>query len=103
MDLLEDTHLNNNQDLVTWGMEKSGVYTTKSMYRWLSHRGVGNKRLRRVWKSRIPMKLKVFLWQISHDKLQTGVALKKENGRGVRTAALVGPWKQQNIYFLNAT
>ena len=77
MDLLEDTHLNNNQDLVTWGMEKSGVYTTKSMYRWFSHRGVVNKRLRRVWKSRVPMKLKVFLWQISHDKLQTGVALKK--------------------------
>jgi len=96
MDLLEDTHLNNNQDLVTWGMEKSGVYTTKSMYRWLSHRGC----LRRVWKSRIPMKLKVFLWQISHDKLQTGVALKKRKWKGSPHCSTCGALESaEHIFF----
>jgi hypothetical protein len=28
------------------------------------------------------MKLKVFMWQVFHDKLQTGGELKKETGRG---------------------
>ena len=54
------------------------MLTTKSMYRWFLHRGVVNKRLQGVWKSKLPMKLKVFLWQIFHNKLQTGVKLKKK-------------------------
>ena len=78
MDLLEEVHLNNSHDVVKWALEKSGTFTTKSMYRWLSHRGVINKRLQHIWQSRLPMKLKVFLWHISHNRLQTGVVLKKK-------------------------
>jgi len=41
-----------------------------------------NKRLQKVWKSKLLMKLKVYLWQIFHNKLQTGVELKKRKWRG---------------------
>ena len=63
------------------GPWKSQVFTTKLMYRWFLHRGVNN-RLRRICKSKLPMKLKVFLWLISHNRLQTGAELKKRNWRG---------------------
>jgi hypothetical protein len=32
-----------------WCLEKSGKYTTKSMYRALSHRGVVNIQMRKIW------------------------------------------------------
>ena len=41
------------------------------------------------------MKLKVFLWQIFHNKLQTGVKLKKKgSGGGVKSATYVRRQKQ---------
>ena len=41
-------HLNDADDKPCWNFEKSKHYSTKSMYRWLSHRGVVNKRMRKV-------------------------------------------------------
>jgi hypothetical protein len=38
--------------------------------------------MQRVWKSKLPMKLKVFMWQVFHDKLQTGGELKKKKLEG---------------------
>jgi hypothetical protein len=57
--------LNDAQDKMTWALEKSGKYTTKSMYRFLLHRGVVNTRMRRLWKNKMPMKVKVFMWLAS--------------------------------------
>jgi len=100
MDLLEEVHLNNSHDVVKWALEKSGTFTTKSMYRWLSHRGVINKRLQHIWQSRLPMKLKVFLWQISHNRLQTGVVLKKRNWKGNHLCNICGqPETADHIFF----
>ena len=82
MSQLEGVRLNSEKDKVTWVLEKSGRFTTKSMYRWFLHRGVLNKRLCRIWKCRLPVKIKVFLWQISNNRIPTGAELKKRNWRG---------------------
>jgi hypothetical protein len=60
------------RDKTRWCLEKSGQYTTRSMYRFLVHQGVINTHMRRLWKARMPMKLKVFMWQVFQGKLQTG-------------------------------
>lgn len=52
------------------------------MYRMLTHRGVVNYIMRTIWGSRIPLKLKVFLWLIIQDRLQTGVNLKRKKWKG---------------------
>ena len=44
--------------------------------------GVLNKRLNRVWNSKLPLKLRIFLWQITHNKLPTGGELKKRKWKG---------------------
>ena len=82
MDQLEEVQLNSEKDVVKWVLEKSGQFTTKSMYRWISHRGVVNKRLQLMWGSRLPLKLKTFIWLITHDRLQTGVELRKRKWKG---------------------
>lgn len=78
------------QDSSRWCLEKSGCYTTKSMYRFLAHRGVINIRMRRLWKTKLPMKLKVFMWQVFHDRLQTGEELKKRNWKGNEKCLVCG-------------
>jgi hypothetical protein len=74
-DLVEQVRINGDRDRVAWVLEKSGKYTSRSMYRFLSHRGVVNRRMRHLWKSRLPMKIKVFLWLAFQDRIQSGVAL----------------------------
>jgi hypothetical protein len=77
LDVLEDSAPIEGRDEFSWVHEKSGRYTTRSMYRILSHRGVSNFRMEKIWKSKLPLKLKVFMWQTYHDRFQTGVVLKK--------------------------
>lgn len=62
MDMLDDFSLNEGEDSFIWILEKSQKYS-RSMYRRLSFRGVTNQRMRKLWKNKLPMKLKVFLWR----------------------------------------
>lgn len=39
---------NKGADKIKWVLEKSGQYTTRSMYRMLTHRGVVNYRMRTI-------------------------------------------------------
>ena len=80
--LLHDCDLGDSPDKATWVLEKSGVFTTRSIYRHLSLRGVTNKRMQLVWGSKLPMKLKVFLWMGFQNRLPTGSALKRRKWKG---------------------
>ena len=52
------------------------------MYRLLSFNGFKNGRLKKLWKNKMPLKLKVFLWLAFQDRLQTGSALKRKHWKG---------------------
>ena len=78
MDKLRGVRLQGSKDYPIWILEKSGSYSTRSMYRFLSHRGVINKRMERLWKSKLPLKLKIFMWLAIQGRIQTGVALKQK-------------------------
>ena len=43
-----------------------------------------------MWKSNIPLKIKVFLWQMFIGRLQTGVCLKSKGWKGSNRCALCG-------------
>jgi len=87
---LDPVHLNGVRDSVGWKWEKSGSYTTKSMYRHLSSIVITSKYLKKLWKNKMPMKLKVFLWLGLQNKLQTGEALKKKDWKGDSRCMLCG-------------
>lgn len=80
--LLDGVVLNNDNDFVKWAFESSGKYTTKSLYRNVSFRGVIAVMRQKLWKNRLPMKIKVFLWLATQDRIQTGVQLKKKQWNG---------------------
>ena len=81
MQELAIVQIGGGEDKIKWKLEKSGMYSTKSMYRLLSFEGVINKRLQNLWNNRMPTKLKVFMWLLFQNRLQSGEALKKI-GRG---------------------
>ena len=87
---LDHVHLNGVRDSVGWKWEKSGSYTTKSMYKHLSSSVITSKYLKKLWKNKMPMKLKVFLWLGLQNKLQTGEALKNKNRKGDSRCMLCG-------------
>lgn len=82
---LDHVQLNEGEDLVKWKLEKSGAYTTKSMLK-----DFNSKQLKKLWKNKMPMKLKVFIWLAFQDKLQTGMALKKRKWKGYSRCILCG-------------
>ena len=60
LDLLGGTALSDNQDTVRWALEKSGLYTTRSMYRVLSHRGWSINRCSGYGSANFPSRSKSF-------------------------------------------
>ena len=92
MDKLELVHLQTEADKPTWVLEKSGRYSTRSAYRLLSHRGITNKRMKRLWACRLPMKLKIFLWACYPGALTNWSGAKtKEMEGGCQLSHFWGP------------
>jgi hypothetical protein len=97
--LLQDKQLEEgDRDTVTWALDNSKTFTTKSLYRFVTHRGVCIPKAENVWKSKLPLKIKVFLWQMKHDKLQVATSLKKRGWKGVYTAACVATLKTRSMF-----
>jgi hypothetical protein len=65
------------RDEVSWAFEKSKNFTTKSLYRFITHRGVRLDNSKNIWKTKLPLKIKVFLWKVANNRLQTATELTK--------------------------
>ena len=76
LDKLKDVTLGWRK-IVIWKLERSGHFTTTSLYRWMSFKGMKNKRAEKIWRSKFPMKLKVFLWLTIQDRLPTKTKMKE--------------------------
>nr|TKW15100.1 hypothetical protein SEVIR_5G209000v2 [Setaria viridis] len=75
---LDPVRLNDQKDKAVWKLESKGQYTTRLMYRFLTFRGVNDRRAAKLWKNKLPMKIRVFLRQTFHNRLPTGLALKSK-------------------------
>lgn len=73
---------NAGEDDVRWVIDKSQTYSTKSLYYCLTHGGVQDSLNDLLWKSKMPLKVKIFLWQVFHNKLQTALNLCKREWHG---------------------
>jgi len=68
-------------DSVIWKLEKKGTFSVKTVYNGLSRSETGIYH-KRIWKGRIPAKIKIFLWLISNDAILTKENLKKRKWQG---------------------
>ena len=97
---LQPSSLSVGLDNITWALENSKVFSTKSLYSFMTNRGVMLKDSNSCWKVRTPLKIKVFLWQLSNDRLQTATALKRRGWKGSHLCCLCGkPENVDHIFF----
>jgi hypothetical protein len=74
---LQEANLSADEDMVRWALEKSGCFSTSSLYRFLSSGGVRSRRMEEIWGTKLPLKIRNFLCLVVHDKLQLAEQLKK--------------------------
>jgi hypothetical protein len=88
--ILEVISLTDDKNSVRWVLEKTKTFSTTSLYTELTFSGFTNKWLLCVWHSKLPLKIRVFLWQVFNDKIQSAVQLKKRNWSGPIECKLCG-------------
>jgi hypothetical protein len=91
LDSIQDITLTDNKaDSVIWGLNKNNQFSTKSLYRFLTDRGVSSKIAGHIWKSKIPLKINFFLWQAFNKKLQVAQNLVTKGWKGGIAYCLCG-------------
>ena len=73
--------LNENPDAISWSLNSGGRFTTKSVYKWLE-RDLSGRNYKWVWKAAIPLKIKIFLWQLFQDAVLTRDNMRRRNWPG---------------------
>jgi hypothetical protein len=78
---LMDVQLTTNNDVFKWGLTKSGQYTVKSMY--LDYMDDHTNYLHKyLWKIKVPLKIRVFMWFLNNKVLLTKDNLIKRKWQG---------------------
>jgi hypothetical protein len=98
-DKLAMVALSSEQDKAKWSLTKSGAFSVKSLYNKLSAVGV-DRSFKQLWKAKIPLKIKIWLWLIWHNAIAAKDNMKKEIGLVVSFASFVLMMKVLLIYFL---
>jgi hypothetical protein len=65
-----------NSDIVSWSLSANGCFSTKSMYQHLEKNLAGSHN-KWIWKAKVPLKIKIFLWQLFQNAILTRDNLKK--------------------------
>ena len=68
-------------DEISWGLNPNGKFSTSSVYRHLEKKNSGPDN-KFIWKAKLPLKIKVFLWQLSQDAVLTRENMMKRNWLG---------------------
>jgi hypothetical protein len=87
------------EDEVKWSLEASGEFSTRSIYGRLMH-GAVVTHFKEVWKTRVPPRIRVFLWQLIRNRLPSGVQVAKRKGPTNGACALCGEQEDcDHIFF----
>jgi len=78
VEFLAHVSLCKGRDQMSWVLEKSDSYSTRSLYKALTFGGIESCFLKDIWKARIPLKIQIFIWMVYHDRIQAAVQLKKK-------------------------
>jgi hypothetical protein len=85
LQLMNQTNLTQDNDSPRWKWAKNGSFTVKLVYKQIC--GCGRDRsFRHLWKRKIPLKIKIWLWLIWHNAIATKGNLLKPIGLGTQFA-----------------
>ena len=97
---LDGVELRPEADTVSWSLTSSGKFLVKSIYAKLTE-GPTLDIARGLWKASIPLKIKVFLWQLFYDRLPSSNNIAIRHGPSDGSCALCGAHEDANHIFFN--
>jgi hypothetical protein len=96
---LEEVVPGEGRDKVLWKLEASGRFSVKSLYNTLI-KGHASLLGPAIWRTSIPTKIKIFLWQLSRGRLPSNDQILKRRGPSDGLCALCGlPENVDHIFF----
>lgn len=99
-DKLMEVGLNEQPDLPIWKWSKSEKFTVKPMYDMLTNTGP-TRSSTHLWKARIPLKIKIWLWLIWHNAIATKDNVERRHWKGDSTCRFCyGPETIHHLFFL---
>lgn len=87
-DILISCGTNEEKDRAKWDLEKSGVFSVKSIYKLLCKYEYGQN-FKKIWKAKMPLKIKIFMWLVSQDAILTKDNLCKRKWKGEKSVPFV--------------
>jgi hypothetical protein len=88
--MLDGTILYAEKDSVSRAFERTGTYTTASLYRELTFPGVMNRWMLAIWEANLPLKIKIFLWLVCNDRIQSADQLVRRKWPGDANCKMCG-------------
>ena len=86
----EGVTLSDSADVGFWALNNNGKYTAKSMYEEVVNPGIRDVRMLEMWKSNMPLKVKIFVWMCIRGRIQVAKDLKDKGWPGEPGCKLCG-------------
>jgi hypothetical protein len=102
MDLIQHTQLSTGADKISWTLESSGEYSVSLMYLALS-RGASVVHFRDMRAVKLPLKIRIFTWQLVLNRLPTREALAHRRGPSDGRWALCGESESASHLFFSCS
>uniref|UniRef100_A0A0A9I0G1 Reverse transcriptase zinc-binding domain-containing protein n=1 Tax=Arundo donax TaxID=35708 RepID=A0A0A9I0G1_ARUDO len=67
---------------MTWALEKNRCFSTASLYKAITNPGKRDLRCRDIWTAKVPLKVKMFMWLVYKNKIQSTEQLIKKKWQG---------------------
>ena len=97
---IADFSLTSDRDRIRWTLEPSGRFSVRSLYRKLCQ-GASRKHFSDIWRIAVPLKVRVFLWQLVRKRLPTRANIAHRHGPSTGACALCGEYEDSNhIFFM---
>jgi len=81
---LEDIQLSGEPEVFRWNLHQNGKFSVKSIYDAMVHCDVPVDN-RKLWKLKIPLRVKIFLWFLNRGVILTRYNLARRNWHGSKT------------------
>ncbi|KAK1607529.1 hypothetical protein QYE76_031202 [Lolium multiflorum] len=96
--LVETIHLSEPQDRISWSLEPNGKFSVRSLYKSLCQ-DIPHKYYGIVWEIKVPLKVRIFLWQLSKRRLPSNDNIRRRKGPSNGTCALCLEVEDNNHIF----
>ncbi len=72
----------NHPDIIRWRWSTSGTFSSRNAYAFLADSGVNDGKINFVWASKVPLRVKLFLWLAAKNRILTADTLAKKGWIG---------------------